>query len=145
VSYSTLSSLGAFFSTFTSLQFFYKNGSSTYTSLKSLVNESSYIKNGGKLIIFYEKIRTNGRGTIRIDKNFADDIYELEKDIITAQIKYTSKKDKLFSLTTSGLSVLLAALGTVAPGNNIKLRAIKQGISLFTSDHKDTHSANELR
>ncbi len=34
-------------------------------------------KNGGKLIVFYEKIRTNGRGTIKIEKALADDIYEL--------------------------------------------------------------------
>ena len=36
-----------------------------------------YLKNGGKLIVFYERIRTNGRGTIKIDKTLADDIYEL--------------------------------------------------------------------
>jgi hypothetical protein len=36
----------------------------------------------------------------------------------------------LFSLTTSGASVLRSALGTLAPGNNIKLRASKIGKAL---------------
>ena len=123
-------------SLFTSLQFFYKQGTG-YETIQALI-ESTSLKKGGKLVVFYEKIRTIGRGTIKIDKALADDLYNLEKDALICQMKYTAKKDSLFSLTTSGLSVLLAALGTVTPGNNIKLRAIKL-------DCKDIHSANELR
>ena len=85
--------------------------------------------NGGKtakLIIFYEKIRTNGRGTIRIDKTLCDQLYELSEDFLIVQMTYTEKKDDLFSLTTSGLSILWASLGVFLQGNNLKIRATKQ-------------------
>lgn len=120
-------------SMFTSLQFFYKQGTG-YETIQTLIDSSS-LKKGGKLVVFYEKIRTIGRGTIKIDKALADDLYNFEKDVLVCQMKHTAKKDSLFSLTTSGFSVLLSALGTVTPGNNIKLRAIKL-------DCKDIHSAN---
>lgn len=117
----------------TSLQFFYKQGTG-FETIQALIDSTS-LKKGGKLIVFYEKIRTIGRGTIKIDKVLADDLYNLEKDVLICQMKYAAKKDSLFSLITSAFSVLLAALGTVTPGNNIKLRAIKL-------DYKDIHSAN---
>jgi hypothetical protein len=41
---------------------------------------------------------------------------------------YSDKRDELFILTTSGLSVLWASLGTLIQGINLKIRATKQSI-----------------
>jgi hypothetical protein len=42
-------------------------------SLKNLIIEN----NSSPIIIFYEGIRTNGLGTIKISKNISDKLYEL--------------------------------------------------------------------
>lgn len=55
----------------------------------------------------------------------------MNQDVLIAQLKYTSKNADLFCMTSSGFSVLMSALGTVAPGNNLKVRAIKQSIHFF--------------
>jgi len=79
-----------------------------------------------KLVIFYEKIRTNGRGTIKIDKSLCDNLYELGQDFLIAQMNYSAKKDELYSLTTSGISVVWASLGFLIQGNNLKIRGTRQ-------------------
>lgn len=56
----------------------------------------------------------------------------MSQDVLIAQLKYSAKNADLFSLTSSGLSVLMAALATVSPGNTIKVRSIKQS-TLFLS------------
>jgi hypothetical protein len=94
-----------------------------YDSLKELVKATG---EDNKLVIFYEKIRTNGKGTIRIDKCLTDDLYELGEDLLIVQIKYNPRKAELFSLTRGTVGPLLAALGTVSSGNNLKLRASRQ-------------------
>lgn len=48
------------------------------------------------MIIFYEKIRTNGKGNIRIDKDLCDDIYDLADDCLIMQIKYLPRRNELF-------------------------------------------------
>ena len=80
-----------------------------------------------KLIVFYEKIRTNGKGTIRAEKSLCDELYGLSQDCLIVQVRYAVRREELFSLTGKGLSVMLAALGTVTPGNDLKVRATRQG------------------
>ena len=48
-------------------------------------------------------------------------------------------------MTRGGLGVLLTALGTVTPGNNLKIRATKQSKQSNKTDASDTHSSGELR
>jgi len=91
--------------------------------LKQLVQEH---KSTG-LVIFYEKIRTNGKGTIRIDKDLCDQIYDLGDNCLITQLKYLPRKNGLFSLTSGALGVIWTALGTVSPGNNLKVKATRQG------------------
>ena len=55
-----------------------------------------------------------------IDKN----LIALHKELSS----YANKRDELFILTTSGLSVLWASLGTLIQGINLKIRATKQSI-----------------
>jgi hypothetical protein len=43
------------------------------------------------MIIFYEKIRTNGLGTIKLNKNLADKIYELEADYLMCRVSYSAR------------------------------------------------------
>jgi len=52
----------------------------------------------------------------------------LEKDCIIVQLRYTIVKDSLFSLTTTNLSIIFTGLGTLLPGNNLRVRSIKQSI-----------------
>lgn len=84
-----------------------------------------------KLIVFYEKIRTNGRGTIRIDKILCDHLYEISQDYLILQTKNASKKSDLFSLTSSGVGLVLTALGAVFLGNDVKVRATLQSTFNF--------------
>lgn len=122
--YRLLSPLSAFFSLFRTLQPFFKADDEGSASLKELLQGNS-----SHVVVFYEKIRTNGRGTIRIDRQLADNLYELERTILIAQLKYTFRRDELFSLTSSGFSTFFAALSSTYPGNNLKVRALKQGNS----------------
>jgi hypothetical protein len=46
-----------------------------------------------------------------------------------AQIKYVTKEDKIFKLTVSAASLLISTLSTLTSGNNMKIRAAKQGNS----------------
>ncbi len=78
------------------------------------------------MIVFYEKIRTNGKGTIRIEKTLCDHIYELSRDCLIVQIKYANRSGLLFNLTTKAPLLILSALGSTFPGNSLKLRATKQ-------------------
>ena len=125
--YYIVSAIKAFFLSLVTLQPFYSHNSERgYESVEEALKREL---NGGKtakLIIFYEKIRTNGRGTIRIDKSLCDQLYELSEDFLIVQMTYTEKKDDLFSLTTSGLSILWASLGVFLQGSNLKIRATKQ-------------------
>jgi hypothetical protein len=97
------------------------------------------------LIIFYEKIRTNGRGTIRIDKFLCDNLFELSEDFLIVQLNYFPKKDELFSLTTSGISVLWASLAVLLQGISLKIRGTRQSNFNLMLDSADTHSSNELK
>jgi hypothetical protein len=119
--YRLLSPLSTFFSLFRSLQPFFKADDEGNASLKELLEGNS-----SHVVVFYEKIRTNGRGTIRIDRQLTDSLYELERTILIAQLKYTFRRDELFSLTSSGFSTFFAALASTYPGNNLKVRALKQ-------------------
>lgn len=59
-------------SLFSKLQIFYqKNSETTFNTLQDLYKANSSINSGRKLIIFYEKIRTNGKGTLKVDKILA--------------------------------------------------------------------------
>ena len=50
----------------------------------------------------------------------------MEEDWLISQIKYIPRKNDLFSLTSGALGVLLTALGTIKPGNTIKVKASRQ-------------------
>ena len=50
----------------------------------------------------------------------------MEEDWLISEIKYVPRKNDLFSLTSGALGVLLTALGTITPGNNIKVKASRQ-------------------
>ena len=78
------------------------------------------------MIIFYEKIRTNGKGTIRVDRTLAEQIYDLGDNCLITQLKYNPRRNGLFSLTSGALGVVWTALGTISPGNNLKVKASKQ-------------------
>ena len=50
----------------------------------------------------------------------------MEENWLISQIKYVPRKNDLFSLTRGALGVLVTALGTTTPGNNIKVKASRQ-------------------
>ena len=101
-----------------------------HDSLTELIKqEYKGISNNARLIIFYEKIRTNGKGTIRIDKNLCDDIYQSGDDCLIMQLKYVPRKNELFDMTKGGFGLLLASLGIVTPGSNLKVRTAMQRIN----------------
>ncbi len=128
MTYFTISPLSAIVSLFMTIQVFYKfSDDNGFLSLKELLRQTGQIKNGGRLVVFYEKVRTNGRGTIRIDKELSEQIYELERDVIVTQIKYTPRNDTLCSVTSSPLSLVCTALSSAFPGNNMKVRATRLG------------------
>lgn len=136
----------AFFLSLIKLQPFYSHNSDKgYDSVEEALKRELNGGKSAKLVIFYEKIRTNGRGTIKIDKSLCDQLYELSEDFLIVQMTYSQKKDDLFSLTTSGLSLLWASLGTFIQGNNLKIRATKQSKLILKQDSSDTHSSNELK
>ena len=146
VKYYLLSPLKAFFRSLVKVQpFFVKKDIGKYDSLKALIEGEFKGAKMMKLIVFYEKIRTNGRGTIRIDKILCDHLYEISQDYLILQTKNASKKSDLFSLTSSGVGLVLTALGAVFLGNDVKVRATLQSTFNFKWDMSDTHSSNELR
>lgn len=130
--YYLLSPLKAFFRSLVKVQpFFVKKDIGKYDSLKALIDGEFKEAKMMKLIVFYEKIRTNGRGTIRIDKTLCDHLYEISQDYLILQIKNTSKKNDLFSLTSSGIGLVLTALGAIFLGNDVKVRATLQSTFCF--------------
>jgi hypothetical protein len=43
------------------------------------------------VIIFYENIRTNGLGTIKISKTLSEKLYSIEQDYLVCKITYTPR------------------------------------------------------
>lgn len=80
--------------------------------------------------MFYEKIRTNGKGTIRVDKSLCEELYGLSQDYLIVQVRYAVRREEIFSLTGRGMGVMLAALGTAIPGNDLKVRVTRQGMKM---------------
>ena len=79
-----------------------------------------------KMIVMYQKIRTNGKGSIRIDKALCDELYEIGEDFLIAQMKYSPRKSQLFQMTSNGIQILVFALSTTVPGHSLKIRASRQ-------------------
>jgi len=80
----------AFFLSLIKLQPFYSHNSDKgYDSVEEALKRELNGGKSAKLVIFYEKIRTNGRGTIKIDKSLCDQLYELSEDFLIVQMTYS--------------------------------------------------------
>lgn len=88
--YYIVSSVKAFLLSLVRVQPFYRfNSESGYGSVEEALAQDVNGNKKAKLVIFYEKIRTNGRGTIKIDKSLCDQLYELTEDYIIVQMTYS--------------------------------------------------------
>lgn len=102
-------------------------------SLKNLINAN----NSSPIIIFYEGIRTNGLGTIKISKNISDKLYELEKDYMICKFTYSPRDELFFNLVRSPFFNFWRTLGSFTK-RGLKVRSQITEVS-------GIHNVNELK
>lgn len=76
---------------------------------------------GNDVVLFYEGIKTNGLGTIKISKVLSEQLFQLESNYLLTHIKYTASDNNVFSMINHPLWVMWALFRTIK--TNIKVRS----------------------
>jgi hypothetical protein len=78
------------------------------------------VTHGRTCVIFYEGIRTNGLGTIKISTKLSNALHGMERDYCLVHLKYTTAPEAFFSTVSSPLYLFLVALGSCGVGLRVR-------------------------